>query len=189
MPSIRSLEFSSVHICPVLTVEPCLLLILPLFFSHLAVLSDDPPRSHFTHLRRTYCETSSMFAAASSFFARSNIFQNYNVGGSTSIVSSRSGTPAQGSSSNLGTLPAPANPPAFFVGPWKVQSGSHKTTNKRVSIWTFDKRSPELEKMGPAGKDRTFEVLKSEVCVSSLREFSGFFRLWRTYVGYIFVKA
>ena len=115
-----------------------------------------------------------MFAAASSFFARSNIFQNYNVGGSTSIVSSRSGTPAQGTSANSGVLPTPANAPTFFVGPWKVQSGSHKTTNKRVSVWTFDKRSPELEKMGPAGKDRTLEVLKSEVRATSLYGFFGF---------------
>ena len=109
-----------------------------------------------------------MFAAATSFFARSNIFQNYNLGGSASIVGSRSVTPAQGSSSNPGVLPTPANTPTFFVGPWKVQSGSHKTTNKRVSVWTFDKRSPELEKMGQAGKDRTFEVLKSEVRATSL---------------------
>jgi SCY1-like protein 2 len=109
-----------------------------------------------------------MFAAASSFFAKPNIVQNYNVGGSTSLVISRSGTPAQGSSSNLSALPTPANTPAFFVGPWKVQSASHKTTNKRVSVWTFDKRSAELEKMGPAGKDRTLEVLKSEVRATSL---------------------
>lgn len=104
-----------------------------------------------------------MLAAATSFFARSNISQNYNVGASTSIIGSRSGTPAQGSSSNLGALPTPANTPTFFVGPWKVQPGSHKTTGKRVSVWAFDKKSPELEKMGPAGKERTFEVLKSEV--------------------------
>ena len=116
-----------------------------------------------------------MFAAASSFFARSNISQNYNVGGSNSIVGSRSATPAQGSSSNPGALPAPANTPTFFVGPWKVQPGSHKTTNKRVSVWTFDKRSPELEKMGPAGKDRTLEVLKSEVRATSLYELSGLY--------------
>jgi hypothetical protein len=115
-----------------------------------------------------------MFAAASSFFARSNISQNYNVGGLSSIGSSRSGTPAQGSSSNPGALPAPANTPAFSVGPWKVQSGSHKTTNKRVSVWTLDKRSPELEKLGVAGKDRAFEVLKSEVRATSVYGFSGF---------------
>ena len=114
-----------------------------------------------------------MFAAASSFFARSNIFQNYNVGGSSSIVGSRSGTPAQGSPSNAGPLPAPATSSAFFVGPWKVQSGSHKTTNKRVSIWSFDKKSPDLEKMGPASKDRTLEVLKSEV--RTIMYSNGFF--------------
>ena len=132
-------------------------------FSHISPeFQPTAPVAITNHSRRTWCETT-MFAAASSFFARPNIFQNYNVGGSTSIVGSRSVTPAQGSSSNPGALPTPANTPAFFVGPWKVQSGSHKTTNKRVSVWTFDKRSPELEKMGPAGKERTFEVLKSEV--------------------------
>lgn len=114
-----------------------------------------------------------MFAAATSFFARSNISQNYNVGGASSIVGSRSGTPAQGSSSNPGALPAPSNTPTFFVGPWKVQPGSHKTTNKRVSVWTFDKRSSELEKMGPAGKERTLEVLKSEVRATYLCGFFG----------------
>ena len=109
-----------------------------------------------------------MFAAASSFFARSNISQNYNVGAPSSIIGSRSATPASGSSSNAGALPAPSNTPTFFVGPWKVQSGSHKTTNKRVSVWTFDKKSSELEKMGPAAKDRTLEVLKSEVRATPL---------------------
>jgi hypothetical protein len=64
--------------------------------------------------------------------------------------------------------PLSANTPAFLVGPWKVQSASHKTTNKRVSVWTFDKKSSELEKMGPAGKERTLEVLKSEVRATSL---------------------
>lgn len=115
-----------------------------------------------------------MFAAASSFFARSNIFQNYNVGGSTSIVGSRSGTPAQGSSLNSGGFSTPATAPAFFVGPWKVQTGSHKTTNKHVSVWTFDKKNSELEKVGPASKDRTLEVLKSEVRVVCLDGFFGF---------------
>ena len=115
-----------------------------------------------------------MFAAATSFFARSNISQNYNVGTPSSIIGSRSATPASGSSSNPGALPAPSNTPTFFVGPWKVQSGSHKTTNKRVSVWTFDKRSPELDKMGPAAKDRTFEVLKSEVRATPLYGFSGY---------------
>ena len=127
-------------------------------------------RSRADRLRRTCCETT-MFAAASSFFARSNISQNYNVGVPSSIMGSRSGTPAPGSSSNPGALPAPSNTPTFFVGPWKVQSGSHKTTNKRVSVWTFDKRSPELEKMGSAGKERTLEVLKSEVRTTSLYRF------------------
>ena len=136
------------------------------------VLTNAPVRSRANRTRRTCCETT-MFAAASSFFARSNISQNYNVGAPSSIIGSRSSTPAPGPS-NPGALPAPSNTPTFFVGPWKVQSGSHKTTNKCVSVWTFDKKSSELEKMGPTAKDRTLEVLKSEVRTTSLYRFSGF---------------
>ena len=68
-----------------------------------------------------------MLAVMSSFFSRSNISQNYNVGALTSIIGSRSTTPASGSSPNPGTLPAPSNTPTFFVGLWKVQPSSpHK---------------------------------------------------------------
>jgi SCY1-like protein 2 len=36
-------------------------------------------------------------------------------------------------------------------------------TGKRVSVWSADKKSPEMDKMGPASKERTMEVLKGEV--------------------------
>lgn len=34
---------------------------------------------------------------------------------------------------------------------------------KRVSVWTADKRGAEMERMGPASKERMIEVLKAEV--------------------------
>lgn len=41
-----------------------------------------------------------------------------------------------------------------------------QVTGKRVSVWSTDKRGPEMERMGPASKERYFEVLKAEVsCV------------------------
>ena len=55
--------------------------------------------------------------------------------------------------------------PSFYIGLWKVQPAAHKTTGKRVSVWTFDKRGPDMERLGQSAKDRTVEVIKSEVCV------------------------
>ncbi len=103
-----------------------------------------------------------MLAAASSFFARTNISQNYNIGYGSSIGGSRTASPAPVGSSSA-SLPAAAQPPPFNVGPWRVQSAVHKVTNKRVSVWSADKRSAEIERMGPASKERTLEVLKAEV--------------------------
>lgn len=116
-----------------------------------------------------------MLAAATSFFSRSNISQNYTFGPSpTSIPSSRSGTPVPSSSSTSNgttasgsTLPAIAHAPPFQVGLWKVQSATHKTTGKRVSVWAFEKRGQEVERMGPGAREKTVEVLKSEVRVFS----------------------
>ncbi|KAF5373040.1 hypothetical protein D9758_001726 [Tetrapyrgos nigripes] len=104
-----------------------------------------------------------MFAAATSFFARTAISQSYNIGGSSSNSGSRSSTPGPAQS------PGPSNStfsgsftPTVPIGLWKVQSASHKVTNKRVSVWSFDKRSQEMERLGPMAKDRTLEVLKAE---------------------------
>ncbi|KAI0374727.1 kinase-like protein [Pilatotrama ljubarskyi] len=105
-----------------------------------------------------------MFAAASSFFARTNISQSYNIG--TSAGGSRTSTPAPAGSSNA-ALPSAALPPPFNVGPWRVQSATHKVTGKRVSVWSADKRSPEMERMGPASRERTLEVLKAEASALS----------------------
>jgi SCY1-like protein 2 len=104
-----------------------------------------------------------MLAAASSFFGRTNISQNYNIGSipglSINGLTSRPATP--GGTSSLGT-PA-AFTPTFTIGLWKVQSAIHKVTNKRVSVWSFDKRAPDVERLGPQGKDRVMEVMKAEV--------------------------
>ncbi|RDX48294.1 other/SCY1 protein kinase [Lentinus brumalis] len=106
-----------------------------------------------------------MFAAATSFFARTNISQNYNIANASSIVGSRTGSPAPSSSAT--TLPAASLPPSFNVGPWRVQSATHKVTNKRVSVWSMDKRNSEMERMGPASRERTIEVLKAEASALS----------------------
>ncbi|KAI1787884.1 other/SCY1 protein kinase [Ganoderma leucocontextum] len=111
-----------------------------------------------------------MFAAATSFFARTNISQNYNIGSSFPVggglSGSRTASPAP-SGSSLTSLPTAAQPLPFNVGPWRVQPAAHKVTNKRVSVWSMDKRSAEMERMGPASKDRTIEVLKTEASALS----------------------
>ncbi|KAI0781099.1 kinase-like protein [Trametes elegans] len=107
-----------------------------------------------------------MLAAASSFFARTNISQSYNIGTASGLGGSRTSTPGPAGSSNT-ALPSAALPPPFCVGPWRVQSATHKVTGKRVSVWSADKKSPEMERMGPASKDRTLEVLKAEASALS----------------------
>ncbi|KAF8644148.1 hypothetical protein AX16_008675 [Volvariella volvacea WC 439] len=98
-----------------------------------------------------------MFAAATSLFARTAISQSYNIGSPGSA--SRSSTPGPPSASNA----YPAAPIAsIHVGLWRVQPATHKVTNKRVSVWTFDKRGPDLDRLGPVAKERTLEVLKAE---------------------------
>jgi len=107
-----------------------------------------------------------MFAAATSFFSRSNISQNYTIGGSsTASSSSRTATPApvSGAGASSSTLPAPSHVPPFQVGLWRVQSATHKVTGKRVSVWTFDKRNVEVDRLSPMAKDKTMDVLKAEV--------------------------
>ena len=64
----------------------------------------------------------------------------------------------------MSTLPAAAAHPPFNIGPWRVQPATHKVTGKRVSVWSADKKSPEMERMGPASRDKTLEMLKAEVC-------------------------
>ncbi|KAG6854961.1 hypothetical protein C0991_009784 [Blastosporella zonata] len=97
-----------------------------------------------------------MFAAATSFFARTAISQSYNIGPSTA---SRPTTPGQPSTSLNASTPFL---PPLSIGLWKVQSASHKVTNKRVSVWSFDKRGPDMERLGVPARERTLEVMKAE---------------------------
>ncbi|KAH7107745.1 kinase-like protein [Auriculariales sp. MPI-PUGE-AT-0066] len=92
-----------------------------------------------------------MLAAASSFFARTNISQNY-------IVSA----PGQALPPPANGLPAPPPCPPFTVGLWKVTNAAHKTTGKRVSVWTCEKRSTDIDRCSPQGRERVLEVLKAE---------------------------
>ena len=102
-----------------------------------------------------------MFAAATSFFARTNIHQNYNFGAVPG--SSRPATPGTAATAAT-SISGPAPPtPTFHVGLWKVQSAWHKVTNKRVSVWLLDKRGPDVERLGPQSKERALEVMKLEV--------------------------
>ena len=106
-----------------------------------------------------------MLAAATSFFSRSNISQNYAIGGSSTAAGSRTATPAPapGAGASSAALPAPAHVPPFQVGLWRVQSATHKVTGKRVSVWAFDKRSAEVDRLSPMARDKTMDVLKAEV--------------------------
>ncbi|KAF9257777.1 kinase-like protein [Marasmius fiardii PR-910] len=109
-----------------------------------------------------------MFAAATSFFARSAISQSYNIGGSPSSgPGSRSSTPGPQSPGPSTSTFGSSFSPGVLVGLWKVQSATHKVTNKRVSVWTFDKRGPDMERLGPAAKERILEVLKGEASALS----------------------
>lgn len=113
-----------------------------------------------------------MLAAATSFFARTNISQSYNIGQppSPSASSSRPTTPGiasssvtTGSGSRGNGVPATTFTSTFAVGLWKVQSAYHKVTNKRVSVWSFDKRGADIERLGAAVRDLVLGVLKAEV--------------------------
>ena len=108
-----------------------------------------------------------MFAAATSFFARTNISQSYNIGSSVPQGIGNLSRPATPGGNTSLTAPA-AVTPAFFVGLWKVQSAWHKVTNKRVSVWIFDKRGSDVERLSPQAKERAIEVMKAEVsCINS----------------------
>ena len=108
-----------------------------------------------------------MLAAATSFFARTAINQSYNIG--TPSHASRPSTPG---TNGVPTASAQTIP-AFYIGLWKVQSGSHKVTSKRVSVWTFDKRGPEVERLNSQGKDRSVEIMKAEVGCSNHRHWAS----------------
>ncbi|THH10987.1 hypothetical protein EW146_g8196 [Bondarzewia mesenterica] len=100
-----------------------------------------------------------MLAAATSFFSRSNISQSYVIG--ASATGSRVGTPTP-SSSPPASFSDVTHFTMFAVGLWRVQPATHKVTHKRVSVWTFEKRTAEMDRMTPSAREKTLEVLKSE---------------------------
>ncbi|KAJ3559888.1 hypothetical protein NM688_g66 [Phlebia brevispora] len=104
-----------------------------------------------------------MLAAAASFLGRTNISQSYNIGAVHN--GSRSGTPAPVGTQSA--LPPAAHATPFHVGPWRVQPATHKVTGKRVSVWSADKRSTEIERMNPVSRERVLEVLKAEASALS----------------------
>ncbi|KAJ3815697.1 other/SCY1 protein kinase [Lentinula aff. lateritia] len=109
-------------------------------------------------------------SAATSFFARTNISQSYHIGSAPSSLSnagSRPSTPAPQSSGPPTSTSSASFTPSIYIGLWKVQGATHKITNKKVSVWSFDKRGPEMERLRPSAKERTMEVLKAEATALS----------------------
>jgi SCY1-like protein 2 len=104
-----------------------------------------------------------MFAAATSFFSRSNISQNYSFGGTSNASRTATPAPVSGAGTSSSTLPVPAHVPTFQVGLWRVQSATHKVTGKRVSVWTFDKKSAEIDRLSSMAKEKSMDILKAEV--------------------------
>ncbi|KAG8947652.1 hypothetical protein FRC04_010586 [Tulasnella sp. 424] len=105
-----------------------------------------------------------MLQAATAWFSSSQILQNYTIAtpGNATAISSTSPAPSATGTPSPISVAAP-----FTVGPWKVQEAYHKTTQKRASIWTCDKRSTEMERIGAGGKEMVIEALKAEA--SALR--------------------
>lgn len=103
-----------------------------------------------SHLSRM----SSYLSAAAALFARTNISQHY------TILQPGSSTPAPPANSGLPSLPVS---PPFKAGLWFVQSAQHKLNGKRVSVWTLEKRGPELERLSAQAREMALEVSKMEV--------------------------
>ena len=81
-------------------------------------------------------------AAAALFSSAQSLFGGSKLAGSYAITD-------QGSGRSL-------------AGLWTIQRGTHKSSGKAVSIWTFDKGNLAGAK-GRAKLDKTIEVLKKEV--------------------------
>ncbi|KDQ16224.1 hypothetical protein BOTBODRAFT_54054 [Botryobasidium botryosum FD-172 SS1] len=100
-----------------------------------------------------------MFAAATSaataFFKTSSISQNYVL---------RSSQNGAGSSSTASpSTPSPEAIQSFPAGPWNVSEAVHKITQKRVSVWSIEKRGQAMDKIPPQTRDTVVESLKTEV--------------------------
>jgi len=100
-----------------------------------------------------------MLAVASNLFGKTSSLSAYN------LHTSASPSPASSSTN----LPATASTSSITIGLWKVVKATHKTTNKDVSVWIFEKRVLDGirgEGMGMSAaqaKDWVLEQLKKEV--------------------------
>lgn len=110
-----------------------------------------------------------MFAVASNLastlLAKPTSLSSYTL---HSAGPSPAASPAIGSSSN-GTSAAAQTSKGFIVGLWRVVGATHKTTNKDVSVWMFDKRVLDGIKSDSSGRpaaqarEWVVEQLKKEV--------------------------
>ena len=97
-----------------------------------------------------------MLAVASGLFGKSSSLSAYALHSSTPSVS-----PATSSTN----LPATAGSTSkgFNVGLWKVVGATHKTTNKDVSVWMFEKKVLDSVRGASQTKEWVMEQLKKEV--------------------------
>lgn len=97
-----------------------------------------------------------MLAVASGLFGKAS---------SLSAYSFHSSTPAGSPASSSTNLPSLASTPSkgFVVGLWRVVGATHKTTNKDVSVWIFDKKVLEGVRGATQTREWAIEQLKKEV--------------------------
>jgi len=93
---------------------------------------------------------------ASGLFGKSSTLSAYTLHSATPT-----GSPAS-SSTNLPTL-AGSTSKGFVVGLWRVVGATHKTTNKDVSVWIFDKKVLEGVRGATQTREWAIEQLKKEV--------------------------
>lgn len=107
--------------------------------------------------------SSDMLAVASGLFGKSSTLSAYALHSSTPAASPAS------SSTNLPSTAANGAPSkGFNVGLWKVVGASHKTTNKDVSVWMFEKRMLDGVKGASQTREWVVEQLKKEVSLHPL---------------------
>lgn len=94
-----------------------------------------------------------MLAVASGLFGKSSTLSAYAL---------HSASPAS-SSTNLPSTDG-ATSKGFNVGLWKVVGATHKTTNKDVSVWVFEKKVLDNVRGASQTKEWVMEQLKKEVC-------------------------
>jgi SCY1-like protein 2 len=97
-----------------------------------------------------------MLAVASNLFGKSSTLSAYALHSSTPGAS-----PASSSTHLPGTINATSK--GISVGLWRVVGATHKTTNKDVSVWMFEKKVLDGIKGASQTRDWVIEQLKKEV--------------------------